>query len=754
MRKTLLWLTLLASSFAIAQIPTDYVARYDFTTSTLVNIADPGNGDLNPSNTGYIFVDDRGGTLLNALSPKQRTFTGITLNPTTANPINSITFSFWYQHEFDVVGSNNERIMQFYDTNGTGLDIEKAPGDAFRFRVGTSDNVRQILYSNSSLFDGNWHHIVFTVNKVGNTFDGSVYINGVLESATSNSLDFTSSLDLLDGTTDYTISAVPNTFGLRSAIDDIRVYDRAISATEVTSLFNEVPTSNLLARVYVDPSANGDNTGSSWANAVNTIASGISIAQDNGEVWVKSGTYKPSTLTNRADFILIDRNISLYGGFNGTETNLSSRDLLNNPPSIISGDLLDNDDNQVIDGNTTYNDNSTTLVQINSANALIDGFTLTSSYASSASSPGDVAGFGGAIYVNNSIPEDITISNCIIERNVARGAGAGIYYQPINTGAGQPPISLTVQNSIIRNNLARYGTGIYYFSDNDDASLTITNTLFYDNASSQMASGDGAFGSSIWAGSLSEDGGLDIDIVNSSFIDNQELDDGFGSSIPQDRRSTIAITNTGGSSIDVYLVLYNSLFFNNTNLFTNTPCPVGRALGDRGARFLIDSNLEANNFSEITSSPPVSFVGNTVTTNPSFTDYANDDFTLVLSSSGIDQGDTSILSNYNISTDLIGNNRIINNTVDIGVYEFDGTLSTNDFDTTIEASVYPNPVSDKLVVQSKSQIKTLTIFNLLGKQIATTDNSEIEVSKIQSGVYVLLIQTETGDRITKKFIKR
>jgi hypothetical protein len=741
MKNTLLLIALCLTLCLSAQIPTDYEARYDFTNTSLINFADPGNGDLTPSSpTGFIFVDDRAGNLANALSPKQRTFDGVT---TTTNS-NSFTISFWYRHENDAVPGFPERILQLFDQGGDGFAIRKV-GSSFVFRLTTQFNTEQFI-TIPSLVDFNWHHVTWVVDYNAGTYDSTVYIDNVINSTLSSGLDFTSNNPLFNSPSQFRISPIIAQFGLRSAVDDIRLYLRPLSSAEVSSLYSEpAPVGSSI--VYVDSNATGTGIGDSWTNAATSIQAALGIIGANGQIWVKSGTYKPTSGSDRLISYVVNQNVEIYGGFNGTESSLNDRDLINNAPSIITGDLSDNDNNLVQDSNPTYNDNSTTLFRINGSNVTIDGFTLKSTYASG----GGVHGNGGAFYIDNTIPENITISNCIIERHVARSAGAGIFYQPITSNATE--VSLEISNTIIRNNASRYGTGIYYFSDHPNAKLLVKNSLFYDNKTIQTAQGAGAFGSSIWGRSLGASKKIDIDIINSAFIDNQELHNGFGSSIPQDRRSTIAITNTDNLDSDVTLDVYNSIFFNNTNYLTNTPCPIGRALGNRGAVFNIDTNIDAGGFSEIVATSATAVTG-TLTTSPTFQDYANDDFRYANGSSGIDSGNNSIINTFNIVSDLIGNNRIANTTVDIGPYEFGSTtLGINNYSFD-DFSIYPNPTSGLLNIAGNENINSVTVYSVLGKLVLTAQSKTIDVSQLKSGIYLMYIEDKLGNINIKRFIKK
>ena len=133
-------------------------------------------------------------------------------------------------------------------TNGTGLTsdeyiISKRNGSN-TFHINITDSGKLMVndwrgtpvvrvQSTTTVTDGTWRHIVFTYN---NTV-GRVYINGVQET----SMDFTGDLatqSISNG----------NTIGLFDAggraytgkLDQVRIFNRAITANEVTTLYNEV----------------------------------------------------------------------------------------------------------------------------------------------------------------------------------------------------------------------------------------------------------------------------------------------------------------------------------------------------------------------------------------------------------------------------------------------------------------------------------------------------------------------------------
>lgn len=81
------------------------------------------------------------------------------------------------------------------------------------------------------------------------------------------------------------------------------------------------------------------------------------------------------------------------------------------------------------------------------------------------------------------------------------------------------------------------------------------------------------------------------------------------------------------------------------------------------------------------------------------------------------------------------------------------TLSTSDFNLTQNISIYPNPTSSSVSISSATKILSLELYNLLGKRILITKNSnKLDLSNLNSGVYLVKIQTEKGET-TKKIIK-
>ncbi len=263
--------------------------------------------------------------------------------------------------------------------------------------------------------------------------------------------------------------------------DDIMKNDRYIGAID-RGAYEFQGLQHSLTKLYVDISATGDNNGSSWANAFNSLSDAIAqahICTMIDSILVAEGTYYPtstpptiSNTTNRdRSFYLLRNGLKVWGGYPSgggiREPNLHQ--------TILSGDL---------DQSGTLNDNDAhhvivatgTSSQPLDSTLAIDGFTITGGNAN-----GDnfywVKGEqifrnsgGGILNWNNSSP---SISNCNISYNRTWwGNGGGMYNRNYSS-----PI---IRSCNISNNQAMYHGGDIFNWQN--SSPSIVNCNFLDNS--------------------------------------------------------------------------------------------------------------------------------------------------------------------------------------------------------------------------------------------------------------------------------
>lgn len=91
------------------------------------------------------------------------------------------------------------------------------------------------------------------------------------------------------------------------------------------------------------------------------------------------------------------------------------------------------------------------------------------------------------------------------------------------------------------------------------------------------------------------------------------------------------------------------------------------------------------------------------------------------------------------------------------VIEGSSPLSTTGFNTT-EIEIYPNPSSDYITITNseKLAIKTISIYSISGKLIKKIDeiSSEIKISELQEGLYLLNLVTQNDEKYTTTFLKK
>lgn len=104
------------------------------------------------------------------------------------------------------------------------------------------------------------------------------------------------------------------------------------------------------SRLYVDVDAAQGGNGKSWDSAMNSLHAAIRTARKGTEIWVASGTYYADNGTGDPDkHFFLKNEMSIIGGFEGTESSPDERDLSNNE-TILSGDIGvrgDDSDNSV-----------------------------------------------------------------------------------------------------------------------------------------------------------------------------------------------------------------------------------------------------------------------------------------------------------------------------------------------------------------------------------------------------------------------
>ena len=452
--------------------------------------------------------------------------------------------------------------------------------------------------------------------------------------------------------------------------------------------------------IYVDVDATGANNGTTWADASNSLQDVLAVAQSGDEIRVAQGIYKPdvgggNTPGDRTATFQIINGVVIKGGYAGfgePEPNVRDIELYE---TVLTGDLDGNDVEVSSTRDLLYEpsraENSYHVVTGSGtdATAILDGFTITGGNAKSY--PDNI---GGGMYNEYGSP---TITNCTFTKNFANSEGGGMYNYESNP---------TVTNCTFRENFAHDGSGMYnkWWSSplvtNCTFSMNYSNGIFNRSYSSPTLTNCTFTRNERWgvrnvvycspritncmfianSGGMINDNYSDPLLINCAFIGNHNQGGGGGGMNNQSGTRPVLIncifvansSNWTGGGMDNYNgaghgrpTLTNCIFWGNSDssgmgessqiyrgILTINNCCVQGWTGNWGG---------TGNFGD----DPM-FVD---TYGPDKVPSTEDDnLRLLPTSPCIDAGDNSAVL-PSVLTDLDGDPRIINGTVDIGAYE-------------------------------------------------------------------------------------
>jgi hypothetical protein len=455
---------------------------------------------------------------------------------------------------------------------------------------------------------------------------------------------------------------------------------------------------------YVTVTGTGLKDGSSWTNAfagVN-LQSAINAASSGDQVWVAAGTYKPTIGTDRDISFSMKEGVAIYGGFQGTETTIEQRDKYG--PGEINETRLSGD---IGIGGTADNSyhvfyHPTGIALTNAA--LINGLTIADGNANGS----DPHNLGGGMFNDTSSP---TIENVVFQSNNA-SQGGGIYnYKsaPIisktsfisnyaNNGGGVCNFhsSPTTINSIFKLNSAGNGGGFY----NDESPDTVINTILYSNSATK--------------------GGAIYDLNSSSITTNSTI--AFNTSVQ----------DGGAIFVDGTIVPD----FNNCIVWGNS------SIVGTGHQFYINGGDPRANFTCY--SVGTGDVVGTLSTNdcinsdPKFIDPAGGDLRIFGLSGCVDAGNNTFIEGYDpqIKTDIRGQYRVQNTSVDMGAYEWTDGVDLIDLLYFVDAEKTDDTGSGLSWSSAKKTLQAALDLSTPGYQIW-----------VKSGVYHPTLEyAGTGDR--------
>jgi len=232
--------------------------------------------------------------------------------------------------------------------------------------------------------------------------------------------------------------------------------------------------------IYVNQAASGANDGTTWADAYTSLQDALNATPrgSGDEIWVAQSIYRPDqgqavTEGDREASFRLKSNVALYGGFVGTETSRDERDWLVNP-TLLSGDLLGNDNDNVDINEPSRADNSYHVVTATDLDpwTVLDGFTITGGNASDQNAPFGRGLLGGGLMLDYlAHPFEAVqprFAHLVFEANAAGFRGGGVYLRIRG---------VDFEYVTFRSNAAPEGGGVYH----DGSIATMRNVFFVGN---------------------------------------------------------------------------------------------------------------------------------------------------------------------------------------------------------------------------------------------------------------------------------
>ncbi len=223
----------------------------------------------------------------------------------------SITIALWFKTSTSQMGCIVSKLDQVNPDNGYDLAMGDSfstnPSGKITFRVASESNgpsEYDAAQTTNTYTDNTWHllTVIYTPNGVSRP---KIYIDAVEQSVSNSGIPL-SSIGASPGfnlkLAEY--SAGSGVFNFNGVLDEVRLYNRALTADEIHELY--VPLT-----VYVDDGYSSSTPGWGYDHFSN-IQAGVDAVDVGGTVYVNSGVYA-ETLGPHLAYIDIEKSLSLIG---------------------------------------------------------------------------------------------------------------------------------------------------------------------------------------------------------------------------------------------------------------------------------------------------------------------------------------------------------------------------------------------------------------------------------------------------------
>jgi hypothetical protein len=382
----------------VTAAPSGLVAAYGFNEGTGTTVSDAsGNGITGAINGATWTTGGKYGSALSFNGSSSYVDLG---NPAALQITGSITWSAWVKAAADPA-DDGQIVAKSDETSGWQFKTSPDTGPhTFGVAVSSGANTRAQRYSTAVRSLNAWYHVAGVYDAAARTLD--IYVNGVLNDGT---LRNTIPASQLNSAVNVNIGRRTGGYYFNGIIDELRIYNRALSATEVQADMNTpvggspaplAPTiSDIPGQLTTVNTATAAipftvNDADTPVNNLTLSASSanVTLVPNNNIVFGGSGAGRTMTVTpaaNQTGTATITVTVS-DGALTASDTFVLTVNAVNTPPTIssIAGQTISEDtstgpisftvgDAETAAGSLTLGKGSSSLVLVPSDNIVFGG---------------------------------------------------------------------------------------------------------------------------------------------------------------------------------------------------------------------------------------------------------------------------------------------------------------------------------------------------------------------------------------------
>ena len=221
------------------------------------------------------------------------------INLFSIQSVNGISFCLWFRMNTTNTG-NYPRLFDFSSGNTSVprwiLISRHVTNNTLNFDIANSTNSSGNRVTTNSYIDGNWHHIVWTINNTGSWV---IYIDGIIAPFTAT-LPTNINIENISFTSNSIGKSLYSSDGYLSGnIDDFRIYNQVLNISQVQELYTgRIDLYNINTSIINNPNLLLSQTLSSIPNTIistsnSLVLSGNALAKFNyiNDININSGTY-------------------------------------------------------------------------------------------------------------------------------------------------------------------------------------------------------------------------------------------------------------------------------------------------------------------------------------------------------------------------------------------------------------------------------------------------------------------------------